>query len=114
MAIPNYDLDDAIKNSQIRVKSLFETYRHKHVNKFTSMQRVADDISWLVYDNQMFLEYAHKLPNKSDVVFKTKICDDFSKCFITEKEIKDIIKWFTEESIVPGKHIDIMPTKLLK
>ncbi len=98
MAIPQYDLSDAITNSIKRVNALFEVYRHKE-ERFTAVQRVSENLDWKVFDNKLLISYAHFIRDKDDRIFEVLICSDFNKCFLMDKEIKKIVEWFTEEVV---------------
>ena len=105
MPKPQYDIDHVIANSEKRVDALFQTYRHKK-DHFTSIQGVGDNISWTVFDNVLRLRYAHYIRDAEDIVYETIICNDFMKCYLTDKKIKEIVKWFTK-NVNSGKHVDI-------
>ena len=44
----------------------------------------------------LYIEYIEEIHNQNDNVFRSRLCGDFSRCFITNKEIKEILHWFTK------------------
>ena len=86
--------DDTIESGIKRLKSLFETYRHKRI-KFNAMQRIGDGLSWIVADNKLYIEYIDSIPDQLDVVYKSRLCVNFTRCYFTDMEIEKIIRWFT-------------------
>ncbi len=109
MAIPQYILNDAIQNSIKRVNALFAAYRHKE-ERFSATQRVSDNLDWKVFENKLSIRYAHYMKNKDDRIFEILICADFNKCFLTDKEIKNIVEWFTQE-VVQGENTQLKWSK---
>ena len=88
-------MDRTIAEGTKRLTALFETYRHKKMH-FTAMQKMGDDLAWIVENNILYIEFIEKLPNQIDNVFRSRLCGNFDTCHFNSKEIKEVIHWFTK------------------